>query len=547
MSSDFFQRAASLALVAVASGLLALTTHSAAARSRAKAPSPEVTDPQFNGQAALAVISIKDQRISLYDKDGAAKRGRVSSGQTGYETPVGVFSVLQKEVEHHSNLYDDALMPYMQRITWSGVAMHAGALPGYPASHGCVRLPYSFAQQIFSTTKVGMRVVISRNDIAPVDITSPLLFKPEPISEMAVATPTAYQPSNGDESASILEPDVSNWPERQVLLETLMAEAKEKADQANVAVQHWKSVKADLRKYRKELALISKRKSAAAERDKAAAKLAKAEERLSKAKSQRAVRRAEKTKALAEKALKAKEDSLEKATDAAKDAEEAMKDINEAIAEAEAAKTAAVAEAAAAKRSTLPVSVFVSAKEQKLYVRQGNEPVFDAKVAIADPDMPIGTHVFTALDFANDGNDVRWNVVSISRDDDYDRYDRYDRGERRRTSYVPPPTDEKAAAAALERVSIPADVRARISKYVWPGSSLIISDEGMSKETGKGTDFIVVASDEPQGALKIRPRRPPPSYYSDYYDDDYYYYSRPYRRNDRRPQRYYKKGLFGWW
>ena len=114
------------------------------------------------------------------------------------------------------------------------------------------------------------------------------------------------------------------------------------------------------------------------------------------------------------------------------------------------------------------------------------------------------------------------------------------------SSSTPPLTDAAAAASALERVSVPDDVRSRVSEYVWPGSSVIISDEDLHKETGPATDFIVVASDEPQGALTIRKRLPPPDYYRDFYNDDYYYSDRSfYRENRRRPQR--NKGLFGLW
>ena len=87
-----------------------------------------------------------------------------------------VFSVIGKELWHRSNIYSAAPMPYMQRITWSGVAMHAGVLPGYPASHGCIRLPTEFAVRLWHTTKSGARVIIARNEIAPVEIAHPRLF-----------------------------------------------------------------------------------------------------------------------------------------------------------------------------------------------------------------------------------------------------------------------------------------------------------------------------------------------------------------------------------
>ena len=100
----------------------------------------------------------------------------VSTGATGHETPAGIYTIVQKEEEHHSNIYDDASMPYMERLTWTGISMHAGSLPGYPASHGCTRLPYGFAQQLYGLTEPGMRVVIVREDIAPVEIQQPAMF-----------------------------------------------------------------------------------------------------------------------------------------------------------------------------------------------------------------------------------------------------------------------------------------------------------------------------------------------------------------------------------
>ena len=128
----------------------------------------------------MAIVSIKDQRVSLYDANGGALRARVSTGRTDYETPVGIYSVLEKQKEHYSNVYDDASMPFMQRITWSGLALHGGVLPGYPASHGCVRMPNDFAEQIFPLTKIGMRVIVAHDDVAPVEISHPLLLKPPP-------------------------------------------------------------------------------------------------------------------------------------------------------------------------------------------------------------------------------------------------------------------------------------------------------------------------------------------------------------------------------
>ena len=128
----------------------------------------------------MAIVSLRNQRITVYDANGRILRAPVSSGQKGRETPAGIFSVIQKNAEHYSNLYDDAYMPHMQRITWSGIALHGGHLPGYPASHGCVRMPFDFAARLFDATRLGMRVIVAPSDVAPIEIAHPALFQSKP-------------------------------------------------------------------------------------------------------------------------------------------------------------------------------------------------------------------------------------------------------------------------------------------------------------------------------------------------------------------------------
>src|ERR1700738_1311215 len=132
------------------------------------------------GDPIMAIVSLRSQRITVYDAKGWILRAPVSSGSKGRETPAGIFSVIQKAEYHYSNLYDDAYIPHMQRITWSGIALHGGVLPGYPASHGCVRMPYDFAERLFDVTATGIRVIVAPSDVAPVDIVHPLLFQSKP-------------------------------------------------------------------------------------------------------------------------------------------------------------------------------------------------------------------------------------------------------------------------------------------------------------------------------------------------------------------------------
>src|SRR3981081_4239764 len=140
----------------------------------------ESIESRSAGEPIMAIVSLRDQRITVYDAKGWIMRAPVSSGQKGRETPAGIFSVIQKEEDHYSNLYDDAYMPHMQRITWSGIALHGGVLPGYPASHGCVRMPFDFAARLFDATAMGIRVIVAPTDVAPVEIVHPLLFQSKP-------------------------------------------------------------------------------------------------------------------------------------------------------------------------------------------------------------------------------------------------------------------------------------------------------------------------------------------------------------------------------
>lgn len=115
----------------------------------------------------LLIVSLATQRAVLYRNGVPIAVSTVSTGREGYRTPTGVFTVLQKQVEHYSSIYDNAPMPYMERLTWQGVALHGGTLPGYPASHGCIRLPHAFAKLLYGVTRLGMTVIITEAPAVP--------------------------------------------------------------------------------------------------------------------------------------------------------------------------------------------------------------------------------------------------------------------------------------------------------------------------------------------------------------------------------------------
>jgi hypothetical protein len=393
----------------------------------------------------MAIVSIKSQKVTLYDADGWILRAPVSSGTTGRETPQGVFSVVQKDKDHHSNLYDDAWMPNMLRITWSGIAMHGGRLPGYAASHGCVRMPYDFADRLFDKVNIGMRVIIAPDDVEPVEISHPALFASD---QGAVAAAPARAEAVAREATQAAR---------------LSEEAKNAAAAASREVA---PLTASLRK----LELFKAR---------ADAELTSAEKALAAAKTDQAKARAEDLKEKSTARMAELQTQLDTAAASAKPKLEALATAQAAAKSAESKRAEAAQAAREAKLALVPVSVFISRKTQHLYVRRGFESILDMPLTIRDPEKPLGTHVFTAVGRASGG--LRWTATTIERAED--------------------------AKAALERINIPQEVLDRIGSTAVPLSSLIISDEPLNKETNNHTEFVVVLNDQPQGGLAMR-RRP---------------------------------------
>jgi hypothetical protein len=239
------------------------------------------------------------------------------------------------------------------------------------------------------------------------------------------------------------------------------------------------------------------------------------------------------------------------ALDAMRLADAAKQTAAQNLASAEAALDTAMKAAADARRKTIPVSLFVSRKTQRLYVRQGHEPVFDVAINIAEPDKPIGTHVFTAVDYETGANSLRWTAVSLAPRSGQEATASPAKSKKQNDAAAEPfTTDAAVASAVLDRVTIPPEVVARISASVWPGTSLIVSDEPLHKETNNATDFIVLISGEPQGGIKHRPK-PPPVPVNRYYDRDGWD-DRPnsafvYDRYGRRMRVIQKKPIFSWW
>src|SRR5215470_16110699 len=210
-------RVPAIVTLAAMATLTALTAD-AAARQAQPAPTTEATAPREAGEPIMAIVSIGSQQVTFYDADGWILRAPVSTGTSERETPAGVFAVVEKEKDHHSSLYDDAWMPNMQRITWNGIALHGGPLPGYAASHGCVRMPYDFAERLFDKTRIGMRVIISPNDAEPVAFSHRALFVPNP--EVIAAAPKRAEARGREADEATTAADAARRPAAAATRET---------------------------------------------------------------------------------------------------------------------------------------------------------------------------------------------------------------------------------------------------------------------------------------------------------------------------------------
>jgi L,D-transpeptidase catalytic domain len=301
------------------------------------------------------IISIADQRISVYDDGELIARSPVSTGVQGHPTPVGVFSVIGKELWHRSNIYSAAPMPYMQRITWSGIALHAGVLPGHPASHGCIRLAKDFAVRLWHLTKRGTRVIIAANNVDPVQIANPRLFlKPK--------TAASSQESSTEALAGKDAPSIPPTP-------TALVQNAQSQDGTSLLP----------------------------------------------------------------------------------------------------------AAGVEPPKKAVPISVFVSRKLSRLFVRQRFTQLFEVPIKIENPDEPLGTHVFTLLKPQNEAASSRWNVVSMPK-----TFSENTTSSNKKLNVTihgiagtaPASLQPDDANAALDRIEIPQDAAAQIAQLLTPGSSL---------------------------------------------------------------------------
>jgi lipoprotein-anchoring transpeptidase ErfK/SrfK len=433
------------------------------------------TNAKPHGPLIIAV-SIEQQKVRVYDSNGLFAESPVSTGMKGHPTPMGVFSVIQKHKLHHSNIYSNAPMPYMQRITWSGIAMHAGVLPGYPASHGCIRMPMAFATKMWNWTRMGARVIVTPGQITPARFAHPLLVAqkvvPQPLiaNDPATDAPAVKSDKGADAgqatkpaNSSLVNSSLANSEVSLDLRSTVghaaplreqthtadargalpainavvtMSDATPSAAKVQPAgdTSNADAPKSEPETNAADTSELTKTEVSASGSANAADKPGEAKvETSSEAKSDDANTEAP-TAALAKAEPAIEAPKVEEAktpeskpVDSKPTESKAAETPIKAIADAPAAPTAApdvkkdaarLPGAEKPARSEPPkrpgqIAVFVSRKDSKLYVRENFKPQFDVPITIAPSDRPLGTHVFTAETDKNDPNLLRWSVVSL--------------------------------------------------------------------------------------------------------------------------------------
>lgn len=459
----------------------------------------------------VIVVSIERQKVTVYDTNGVFAQSPVSTGMKGHSTPMGVFSVIQKHKFHHSNIYSGAPMPYMQRITWSGVAMHAGVLPGYPASHGCIRMPMAFAVKMWNWTKMGARVIVTPGEMTPHSFQHPLLASvrvaPQPAASLEPQTNVGDKADKGA-AANVTEakPQETKTASAEGVLElrssvghTVMSdmttgnasarlEAAATTDKVDARAQsETKTAEAS------DAVKPAKTEAKPSEGAEAPKTPTTTDDKVEAAKSDAPTSDAPKSKSA--KSEPAKTEAADSARKPDAPAVAASPDAKKD--ESRLAEPAPAAKPDAPKRAG-QIAVFISRKDSKLYLRQNFAPLFEVPVTIAASDRPLGTHVFTAEVDKADANALHWSVVSLpvtarsaAREDD-SRVTRRKGGAAVVPVAAKPVVTPDSPTEALDRISIPADTMAKINEMLTSGASIIVSDQGINQgETGEGTDFIV--------------------------------------------------------
>jgi lipoprotein-anchoring transpeptidase ErfK/SrfK len=422
---------------------------------------------QSNAGPIQVVVSLNKQKLTVYDSGRLVGSTQVSTGRDGYETPTGIFSIIQKRRQHYSNLYDGASMPFMQRLTWSGIALHAGVVPGYPASHGCVRLPPTFARDLFRYTRRRSHVIVVEGDERLRPIAHRTLFRPVPAGDdtnlVAQSQPKTVQLAMNDTESSSTRTDAQ--PVSGVLPPPRPepVSAPSTSSPVRAALNVYDDVdNLDLR-------------------------------------NERATRRAAKSTAPLRLLITKRSER-----DYLREAQRLLAELGFDPGPADGLLGPRTAAAIRAFQQEQGLTVTGQAG-RRLYaklraatgrappfdgilrVRQNGQEIYTSELNFADEHLPLGAHLYTLINLNNGAGTATWMGVTV-------------KAGRHGSNRAPQARSASGNASlamrhALDRVEIPAHARLVVEDLLTPGSSLIITDGGHDRETGVDTDFIVLAGE----------------------------------------------------
>lgn len=391
------------------------------------------------------VVSLSKQKLSVYDSGRLIATSRVSTGKVGYRTPTGVFSIIQKKRRHYSNIYYGASMPYMQRLTWSGIALHQGVVPGYPASHGCIRIPGKFARDLYRYTRRRNHVIVADDDTRPRQVVHHALFQPTALSE--------------DNN-----PRMADLPQQVVRLAMKETDGKESKSDAPAISGILMSVQAP----------TGARTTAAGSTKNAYYQV----DNLNLA-NERLMRRATRSRAPLRILI-----TTRSKRDHVREAQRQLADLGYNPGPADGRVGVRTLTAIKAFQNDHGLSVTGNPNRQlylklgevagrpphsdgTLRIRQNGKEIYTAHVGLKSPEKRIGTHLYTVAKMDSSAGTARWTGLTVSQ-------------------------TQVAMSQALDRIAVPPHVRMLVEDLLTTGSSLIITDGRHDRETGNDTDFIVL-------------------------------------------------------
>ncbi|MGI9480611.1 MAG: L,D-transpeptidase family protein [Hyphomicrobiaceae bacterium] len=416
------------------------------------------------------VVSLGRQRMTVYQDRKTVARSSISSGKVGHRTPKGVFSIIQKRRYHRSNIYSGAPMPFMQRITWSGIALHEGRLPGYAASHGCVRLPRQFARKLFKTTKMRTHVVIARDNPIPRAFSHPNLPGVSDLKNVQLAK--LITPSNWFREWIRRRLERTRTRKRQLPVHLISSAG------GGVPAREMRPTPYDKDVFNLAAMLHFDQSEMIAHRH-----------RVTRTRSTEPLR-----------VLVTRRTQRDRIRDVQRRLAVLGYDVGELDGRL-GRQTIALIKSFQRDNRLRPTGVPDSVTRDLLdtraelprpsaalvYVRQGGRQIYAGPIEIAQPDEPIGTHLYTLLDLDTEADlPGAWTAMTLQAKGRLPAWSK--RLWQQRVAEI----ESVSADAAIGRIVFPVHVRAAIEDRLTPGSSLIIADRGSERETGLATDFVVL-------------------------------------------------------